>query len=119
VAARLAYPARVLEEKLAALREGYLRTTLPHQLGTLRALLADAQAGAPALAEAARLAHRVKGTAGSYGFASLAAELEAVEAILERARAGGALGQADRAALEGALARAEASLGPAREPGPV
>jgi HPt (histidine-containing phosphotransfer) domain-containing protein len=112
VAARLAYPARVLEEKLAALREGYRRTTLPRQLETLRALLAGAPEGGPAPAEAARLAHRVKGTAGSYGFDAVAAELGAVEAILERA---GVLGSAERAALESALARAEASLAAAGE----
>lgn len=113
MAARLAYPARVLEEKLAALREGYRRTTLPQQLEALRAKLADAQGGGPdALAEAARLAHRVKGTAGSYGFDAVAAELEGIEAILERAGSEDAtLAPADRDALDAALARARASLG--------
>jgi HPt (histidine-containing phosphotransfer) domain-containing protein len=111
VAARLAYPSRVLEEKLAALRESY-RRTLPQQLDALRVKLAGAlSGGADALAEAARLAHRLKGTAGSYGFDAVAAELEGVEAILERGRAGGALATSDRDALDLALARAQASLG--------
>ena len=117
MAARLAYPPRVLEEKLAALRESYRRTALPQQLGELRARLASAQ-GAAEIAEAAGLAHRVKGTAGSYGFDAVAAELEGIEAILESGRAGGALAPPDRDALAAALARAEASLGPAADPGP-
>jgi HPt (histidine-containing phosphotransfer) domain-containing protein len=117
VAARLAYPPGVLEEKLAALRESYRRTALPQQLGELRARLASAEQDAE-LAEAARLAHRVKGTAGSYGFDAVAAELEGIEAILERGRAGGALAAPDREALAAALARAEASLGPPPEAGP-
>jgi len=109
VAARLAYPPRVLEEKLAALRESY-RRTLPQQLEALRAKLANAQTGgSDALADAARLAHRVKGTAGSYGFQTVAAELEGIEEILERA--GAALAAPDRDALDAAIARAQASLG--------
>jgi ABC-type sugar transport system substrate-binding protein len=117
VAARLAYPAHVLEEKLAALREGYRRTALPQQLGELRARLTSAHSDAE-LAEAAGLAHRVKGTAGSYGFDAVAAELAGIEAILERGRAGGALAPPDRDALAAAVTRAEASLGPAADPGP-
>jgi len=112
VAARLAYPPRVLEEKLAALRESY-RRTLPQQLEALRAKLANAQTGgSDALADAARLAHRVKGTAGSYGFDAVAAELEGIEEILERAGRGGpVLAAPDRDAIDAALARAQASLG--------
>ena len=109
MAARLAYPPRVLEEKLAALRESY-RRTLPQQLEALRAKLANAQTGgSDALADAARLAHRVKGTAGSSGFQTVAAELEGSEEILERA--GAALAAPDRVALDAAIARAQASLG--------
>ena len=112
MAARLAYPPRVLEEKLAALRESY-RRTLPQQLEALRAKLANAQTGgSDALADAARLAHRVKGTAGSYGFETVAAELEGIEDRLERVeREGAPLAASDRDALDAALARAQASLG--------
>jgi chemotaxis protein histidine kinase CheA len=117
VAARLAYPRGVLEEKLAALRESYRRTALPQQLGELRAGLAQAASATPdALAEAVRLAHRVKGTAGSYGFDVVAAELEAIESILARGREQGVLAAADREAVAAALSRAEASLGGAPEP---
>jgi hypothetical protein len=54
----------------------------------------------------------VKGTAGSYGFDAVAAELAGIEAILERAGSeGAAFAPADRDALDAALARARASLG--------
>jgi chemotaxis protein histidine kinase CheA len=100
----------VLEEKLAALRESY-RRTLPDHLDALAAKLAEAwESGSGiARAEASQLAHRLKGTAGSYGFDVLAAELEALEGILERA--GGDETAADRTAVDAALARARASLG--------
>jgi chemotaxis protein histidine kinase CheA len=100
----------VLEEKLASLRESY-RRTLPAHLDALRAKLAAAREGGSeaAWAEVAQLAHRLKGTAGSYGFDVLAAELEALEEILERAA--GEETPVDRAAVDAALARARASLG--------
>lgn len=103
----------MLEEKLAALRESY-RRTLPGQLDALAAVL-DATRAAPdpsAATEAARLAHRLKGTAGSYGFDVVAAELEAVEDLLERAvRREAPLVEADRQRIDAALARARAALG--------
>jgi len=100
----------VLEEKLATLRESY-RRTLPGHLDALRAKLAAARQGRSeaAWAEVVRLAHRLKGTAGSYGFDAVAAELEALEGILERAAREET--PADGEAIDLALARARASLG--------
>jgi HPt (histidine-containing phosphotransfer) domain-containing protein len=99
----------VLEEKLAVLRESY-RRTLPAHLDALGAKLAAAceARSQGAWAEVAQLAHRLKGTAGSYGFQLLAAELEALEEILERSA--GDETPAARAALDAALARARAAL---------
>ena len=113
MAARLPYLSGVLEEKFAALRESY-RHGLPEQLEALRAKVAavSESRGHAALADAKGLAHRLKGTAGSYGFDGVAAEIEGIEEILERAESGEArLGAADRGAIEAALARAHASLG--------
>lgn len=106
---RLPYPAAVLEEKLTVLRESY-RRTLPGHLAALGAKLAAARESRSeaAWAEVAQLAHRLKGTAGSYGFDALAAELEALEEILERSTHEET--PADREAIDAALARARASL---------
>jgi chemotaxis protein histidine kinase CheA len=72
------------DEKLAALRDDY-RRSLPEQLAALATLLA-----APASPETAdavwRLAHRLKGTSGSYGLNELATRLETIEESFERAR---------------------------------
>jgi HPt (histidine-containing phosphotransfer) domain-containing protein len=107
-------PARdpALESKLAALRADY-RRTLPAQLDALEARLAAlADAGAPGACEDAwQLAHRVKGTSGSHGFAALAAELETIEAILEPTRrTGTAPGRSEQELARAALLRARASL---------
>jgi len=102
-------PAAPLEEKLAALRAAY-RRALPEQLDALARLLeACTGAGAAgAVEDAWRLAHRLKGTSGSYGFALLAAQLETIEETLERA-------QCMRSpATDDERARAVASLGRAR-----
>lgn len=99
----------MLEEKLAVLRESY-RRTLPGHLDELRAKLAAARESRSetAWAEMARLVHRLKGTAGSYGFDAVAAELEALEDVVERAAHEET--PADREAMDAALARARASL---------
>jgi HPt (histidine-containing phosphotransfer) domain-containing protein len=100
----------VLEEKLAVLRDSY-RRSLPAHLDALGAKLAAAreERSPAAWAEVVQLAHRLKGTAGSYGFDGLASELEALEEILERSA--GDQTPAERAALDAVLARARAALG--------
>ena len=95
-----------LDAKLAALRESY-RRALPEQVETLATLLA-APPGAEAADAAWRLAHRLKGTSGSYGFAELATQLETIEEILERAR------RTHSAATDDERSRAAAALGRAR-----
>jgi HPt (histidine-containing phosphotransfer) domain-containing protein len=99
----------VLEEKLAALREDY-RRTLPAQLDALRARVESGRASGGLRVEARSLAHRLKGTAGSYGFDRVAAELESVEEILDRSQGATEIGLADAAAIDAALARARDSL---------
>ena len=106
------HPAALFEDKLAALRTAY-RRALPEQLDALAALLeAPAGAGAAgAVEEAWRLAHRLKGTSGSYGFVELAAQLETIEEILERARRTHSPATDDqRTRAVAALGRARASL---------
>ena len=102
-------PAASLEDKVAALRVAY-RRALPGQLDALASLLdacaATGAAGAPE--EAWRLAHRLKGTSGSFGFALLAEELETIEEALERAR------RMRARATDEERARAGAALGRAR-----
>jgi len=102
-------PAAVFEEKLAALRATY-RRALPEQLDALAALLeAPAGAGAAGAVEQAwQLAHRLKGTSGSYGFSELAAQLETIEEILEQAR------RMHSPTTDDERARAVAALGRAR-----
>lgn len=103
------HPAALLEEKLAALRDAY-RRALPEQLDALASLLdaCASEGAAGALEDAWHLAHRLKGTSGSYGFALLAAQLETIEETLARAR------RMRSPAADEERARAVAALGRAR-----
>ena len=70
---------------------------------------------APASSETAdaawRLAHRLKGTSGSYGLYELAAQLEAIEESFERARRAHTPATDDeRSRAAAALERARATL---------
>jgi HPt (histidine-containing phosphotransfer) domain-containing protein len=95
-----------LDEKLAALRDEY-RRSLPEQLAALATLLAAP--ASPETADAAwRLAHRLKGTSGSYGFRELATRLETIEESFERAR------RTHTAATDDERSRAAAELERAR-----
>jgi hypothetical protein len=78
---------------LAPLRESY-RRRLPELVAELGASLSGTVPPARKRIEAAReLAHRLKGTTGSYGFDEVSAELAQVEAGLDGllARSGGDL----------------------------
>ena len=98
-----------LDEKLAALRASY-RRSLPEQLAALATWL-EAPASSETADAAWRLAHRLKGSSGSYGFSELAAQLETIEEILERARRSHSPATDDeRSRAAAALARARATL---------
>ncbi len=95
---------------MRALRESY-RTRLPGLVAELAALVHEARRGPEArrAIHAARcLAHRLKGTAGSYGFEAASAEFAVIEAVLAPADAAaeaGGLGVPDWRVVEGALKR--------------
>jgi CheY-like chemotaxis protein len=81
------------DDSLAPLRESY-RRRLPELVAELGASLSDTVPPARKRIEAAReLAHRLKGTTGSYGFDEVSAELAQIEAGLDGllARSGGDL----------------------------
>jgi HPt (histidine-containing phosphotransfer) domain-containing protein len=101
-----------LEEVLAALREGYA-ADLPALVASLAAAVDEARRDPSAgLLRAAReQAHRIHGTAGSYGFAAAGKAAGRIEAALDEVSAGsspGAWGEIDRAlaALEAEAAAA-------------
>jgi HPt (histidine-containing phosphotransfer) domain-containing protein len=72
---------------------------------------ASAARAASADDEVWRLAHRIQGTAGSYGLHALALELATIEALLERAHRSHAPATGDeRARAAAALVRARATL---------
>ncbi len=72
-----------LERKLQGLRDRYA-DKLDGKLAALSEVVARAEAGdAPALTEATREAHKLHGTAGSYGFARVSAVLGQVELALQ------------------------------------
>jgi HPt (histidine-containing phosphotransfer) domain-containing protein len=71
--------------KIRALGEQY-RASLPQKVGELRGLAAAARADATALGAAVQLAHRLAGTAGSYGLYDVGELCQEIEALLERAR---------------------------------
>lgn len=75
-----------VEARLAALRAAY-RAALPAKLAELGRALAD-----PAAADEARaLAHRLRGTAATYGLADVSAACATIEARLEAGDHGGAV----------------------------
>lgn len=78
-----------LQARLAALQRGYTQK-LRDRLELLRELTGRARAGdCAALADATREAHKLHGTAGSYGFGGVSATVGEVEVILEGVRQGG------------------------------
>lgn len=73
-----------LRQKIAALREKY-GLTLPGQVSTLAEAVQAWQAAPQDVAkatEAARIAHRLCGTSGSYGFADISEAAKAVETLV-------------------------------------
>jgi HPt (histidine-containing phosphotransfer) domain-containing protein len=78
-------PASAIEDELRALRAEYA-AELPALLGDLRAEL-DAARSPEAVARASRKAHRIRGTAGSHGFAEAGAIAGAIEDALDEGRA--------------------------------
>jgi signal transduction histidine kinase/CheY-like chemotaxis protein/HPt (histidine-containing phosphotransfer) domain-containing protein len=102
-----------VEEELVALRASY-RQRLPAKLDGLETLVREARASGAAkepLLAALRCAHQLKGTAGSYGFAQLAASLDRIEDALDRLRDDSVPGAEELwAEIESQLERARASL---------
>jgi chemotaxis protein histidine kinase CheA len=95
--------------EIASLRLGYARS-LPERLGCLRAaVLAWGRApdDGELLSRAESLAHRLRGTAGSYGFAAFSATAGAVEDALRRCRAAGTAGDETMAVIALALRAAD------------
>lgn len=95
---------------LAELRAEY-RELVPAQLRELEDCIAQArrgEGGAAALALARTLAHRVRGTAGSYGWPAVGEAAGRIEDALEAA--GEALGEEAAAGIAQALADARAAL---------
>lgn len=75
-----------LKAVLATLRAEY-RQTLPERLSELNTALmlaVDAPRSAPLRAEARHLAHKLRGTAGSYGFSRISQAMAVIEDILRR-----------------------------------
>ena len=101
------------QRDLQRLREIY-RHKLRGELATLDAKLREARDAAPAqpkLEVARLLAHRLKGTSGSYGLEASCAALEGIEQQLEQLQNGTAPDlRAAWAAIEEALGRARAGL---------
>jgi CheY-like chemotaxis protein len=85
---------------IAALSAEY-RDRLPEKYQELAAVTAQAQQGSPqALEEALKLAHRLHGTAGSYGFAQVSAAAGRLEAGFRQLLAGGGSWDTIHAALQ-------------------
>jgi HPt (histidine-containing phosphotransfer) domain-containing protein len=79
-----------MAERLAALQRGYVGK-LRGRLDQLQADVARARDGdRQALEDAAREAHKLHGTAGSYGFADVSVALGEVEVALKHMLAAGA-----------------------------
>jgi len=105
-------PDDALLRDLALLRGAY-REKLPGLLADLAALLPEPGAADEEARweEAHRLAHRVKGTSGSYGFRRLSGELQRLEDALEQLlRAASPRPEALRAEVEHALDTARDGL---------
>ena len=95
---------------LRKLRADYAKR-LPLKLDDLSAAIRNARSGSElGLREASELAHQLKGTAGSYGFKGVSSALKLVDEILHDMCEGAAPRPEDWAALERAVARAQASL---------
>jgi chemotaxis protein histidine kinase CheA len=104
-------PSDDTSQVLRSLRASY-RKRLPEKLRELETQLRGARSGGRAeRREAARLlVHTLKGTAGSYGFVEVAAELEAVESVLEGVGADEAVDVAGWSRIEEALSRSRSCL---------
>jgi len=100
------------EAALERLREAY-REELPSRLGELRASIEDA-AGAPddreAIGVARELAHRLRGTAGSYGFLQVGEESGRIEELLLSAMDEGTFAEGRIRAARSALDQAERAV---------
>ena len=104
--------------ELDALRESYAKR-LPGRLVELDTALRTARAAGASEADARsaqRLAHTLKGTAGSYGFADVGAALETIEHALLKILEGGPRDASEWAKLDQALSRARASLDGGMDP---
>jgi len=96
-------------EELAALRLSYARS-LPDRLRLVREALgawAEAPGDTESYARAESLAHRLRGTTGSYGFGAFSEKLGAVEDALRHFRAAGAPPHEAMAAVEKDLGAAD------------
>jgi CheY-like chemotaxis protein/HPt (histidine-containing phosphotransfer) domain-containing protein len=110
---RRAQPSGEFESQFADLRASY-RSKLPKLLSGLASAVRAARAAdasEPARREAWQLAHRIKGTAGSYGIEELAEPLAAIDALLEGLIERSEAGETEWLEIEKALARALASFG--------
>ena len=74
-----------LEDALAVLRAAYA-ADLPDLVRALEALLDEAAARPEATARARQAAHRIRGTAGSYGFAAVGEIAGGIEDALDEGR---------------------------------
>jgi HPt (histidine-containing phosphotransfer) domain-containing protein len=96
-----------IEQKLAAMRRGYTHK-LRSRLETLRTSTARARDGDDAALErAVSEAHKLHGTAGSYGFAAVSSVIGEVEVALKRIASEGAKSPAE---WDGVLDRIERAL---------
>jgi len=101
------------QSQLADLRASY-RSKLPELLSGLASAVRAARpadASEQSRREAWQLAHRIKGTAGSYGFDEVAESLAAIDALLEGMIERSEARESEWLEIEKALARAVASLG--------
>ncbi len=104
--------------ELDALRESYAKR-LPGRLVELDTALRTARAAGASEADARsaqRLAHTLKGTAGSYGFADVGAALETIDHALLKILEDGPRDASEWAKLDHALSLARASLDGGMDP---
>ena len=104
--------------ELDALRESYAER-LPGRLAELATALRTARAAGASEADARsaqRLAHTLKGTAGSYGFADVGAALETIDHALLKILEDGPRDASEWAKLDHALSLARASLDGGMDP---
>jgi chemotaxis protein histidine kinase CheA len=96
-----------IEDALAELRSGYA-LKLPGLLRDLAGALARGRVDPASLGEARRQAHRLQGTAGSYGFVAVGAATKRIEAALLHVEP--STSPVDWDAIDVALAEARAAL---------